>query len=103
MCLLQIRVYTKDTKKGDVHKNAASRVRDATAAAAGRGGIRVAINRSVSVNRMAVIAALRCMYWIAKNEVPYTTKFEPLLQLAQSLGCEYIHHLHKVVDSLLPH
>lgn len=34
----------------------------------------------------AVIGALKVVFWLAKEEIAYTTKYESLLSLAQSLG-----------------
>ena len=33
------------------------------------------------------------MYWLAKEEIAYTSKYESLLSLAQSLGCTYLKDL----------
>ena len=42
---------------------------------------------------MAVTAAMKCLYWLAKNEVAHTTKYQPLLQLFQHLNCPFVESL----------
>ena len=41
------------------------------------------------MQRQAVISALKCLYWLAKEEVAHHTKFGSLLELAKSIGCPY--------------
>ena len=62
-------------------------------AAEASGGITGAIRGVVSAERMTVIAAMKCLYWLAKNEVPHTTKYQPLLQLLESMNCPYVESL----------
>ena len=57
---------------------------------------RRALAIQVSLERKAFLGALRCLYWLAKEEVAHTTKFKPLLELAISLGCGYLKSLNKV-------
>lgn len=53
-----------------------------------RGGIREAMEDQVLLTRKAVIGAMKCLYWLCKEEMPHTTKYEPLLlSLAKCLGC----------------
>jgi len=33
------------------------------------------------------------VYCLAKEEIPLTTKYEPVLELAMSLGCDYLKEL----------
>ena len=54
------------------------------------GGIMMAFQQQVVAQRKAVIGALKVVYWLAKEEIAYTTKYELLLSLAQSLGCTYL-------------
>ena len=54
------------------------------------GGIRSALQEQVSMQRQAVISALKCLYWLAKEEVAHHTKFGSLLELAKSIGCPYL-------------
>ena len=37
-----------------------------------RGGIREAIERQVVLQRNAVIGAMKCLYWLCKQEIPHT-------------------------------
>ena len=39
--------------------------------------------------------ALKCLYFLAKNELPHTTKFATLLDLAINLGCDYMKELRR--------
>ena len=55
-----------------------------------RGGIREAIQGQVVLQRNAVIGAMKCLYWLCKQEIAHTTNYEPLLSLAMSLGCTYL-------------
>lgn len=63
--------------------------------ASGRdGGIERALDSVVTAQRRAFIAALKCMYFLNKKEIPHTTNFVPLLDLAKSLGVEYLNDLY---------
>ena len=57
------------------------------------GGIQSALQEQVSMQRMGVISALKCLYWLAKEEVAHHTKFSSLLELAKSIGCPYLSEL----------
>ena len=57
------------------------------------GGIRQAFSHVVSAERKAMIRAMRCMYWLCKEEVAHTTKFSSLQDLAISLGATYLKDL----------
>ena len=52
-----------------------------------RGGIREAVQGQVTLQRSAMIGAMKCLYW---QEIAHTTNYEPLLSLAKSLGCTYL-------------
>ena len=54
------------------------------------GGIEQAFCVVESAERKAMKAAMMCMYWLAKQEIPHTTNFVGLIQLAQSLGATYL-------------
>jgi hypothetical protein len=41
----------------------------------------------------SVISALKCLYWLVKEEVAHHTKFGSLLELAKSIGCPYLSEL----------
>ena len=58
------------------------------------GGITRAFDRQVTAQRRAVVGAMKIIYWLAKEEVAHTTKYESLLDLAISLGCNYLKELH---------
>ena len=67
---------------------------EALAIAARRsGGIRSAMDEQVSLQRQAVKGAMKCLYWLAKEETAHYTKFPSLLQLGKFLGCSYLHEL----------
>ena len=53
------------------------------------GGIVQAFSEAASTERKAALGAMKCLYWLAKNEIAHTTKYVPLLQLALDLGCTY--------------
>ena len=57
------------------------------------GGIRAALQEQVSMQRMDVISALKCLYWLVKEEVAHQTKFTSILELAKSIGCPYLSEL----------
>ena len=57
------------------------------------GGIQSALQEQVSMQRMGVISALKCLYWLVKEEVAHHTKFGTLLELAKSIGCPYLSEL----------
>ena len=42
------------------------------------------------IERKAMIGKFKCLYWLCKEEVAHTTKFESLLSLASNLGVEYL-------------
>ena len=57
------------------------------------GGIRNALQEQVSMQRMGVMSALKCLYWLVKEEIAHHTKFGSLLELAKSIGCPYLSEL----------
>ena len=57
------------------------------------GGLRQAFSSRVTLQRKALIGALNLMYWLAKQEVAHTTKFNSLKDLAIQLGCDYLREL----------
>ena len=63
-------------------------------AAKSTGGIRAAMEQQVALKRQAVMGALKCLYWLAKEETAHHTKFSSLLELGKSLGCSYLSELH---------
>ena len=57
------------------------------------GGVQQAFTAVESAERKAMKAAMKCLYWLAKQEIPHTTNFTGLLQLVQSLGATYLSDL----------
>ena len=57
------------------------------------GGIQQAFQRQICVQRRALVGALKIVYCLAKQEIPLTTKYEPILERAISLGCDYLREL----------
>ena len=55
------------------------------------GGIQQAFQWQISVQRKALVGAFKIIYYcLAKEELPLTTKYAPLLDLAMHLGCDYL-------------
>ena len=57
------------------------------------GGVRQAFASRVVLQRKALIGALHLLYWLAKEEVAHTTKFNSLKEVAILLGCDYLREL----------
>ena len=57
---------------------------------ASSGSIEAAQEEKVSLQRQVVIGALKCAYWLVKQDIAHHTKYESLLQLAKSLGCSFL-------------
>ena len=57
------------------------------------GGIQQAFQRQVCVQRRALVDALKIVYYLAKQEIPLTTKYEPIFELAIGLGCDHLREL----------
>lgn len=54
-----------------------------------------AFKEVITVEQKAFIGHLKCMYWVIKAEVSHTTNFESLIELCESLGCEYLKKIRK--------
>ena len=54
------------------------------------GGIQKAFTSRIKLQRKAVVGALKVVYWLAKEELAHTTKYVSLIDLAKSLGCDYL-------------
>ena len=54
------------------------------------GGIEQAFSSVESVERKVMIAAMKCLYFLCENEIPHTTNFVPVLEVAKSLGVTYL-------------
>ena len=46
-----------------------------------------------TLNRLAVMAAMECLYWLVKSEIPHTTHYSSLLKGAEFMECEALKHL----------
>lgn len=57
------------------------------------GGIEGAMAKVITVQETAFMGAMRCMYWLVKQDVAYTTKYKSLLSLVKDLGCTYFEAL----------
>ena len=40
-----------------------------------------------------MIGAMKCMYWLCKQEIPHTTDFSSLLELAKKVGATYLNDI----------
>ena len=75
------------------------------------GGISTAFENVWEAEESAVKAALACVYFMAKEEIPHTTKYEPMMKLLSYLGLPHLDVLNeggnakytscRVVDELL--
>ena len=82
-CNLLRRDILQCHKDSNMHKEAAE-LEAARLASRRNGGIKQAFSACVVVQRNALIGALQLMYWLAKEEVAHTTKFN---SLAIRFGC----------------
>ena len=57
------------------------------------GGIDQSFCAVQSAERKAMIGAMKCMYWLCRQEVLHTTNFSALLELAKSLSATYLSDL----------
>ena len=44
----------------------------------------------------ALIGAMKSLYWLAKQEIPHTTNYVPLMELVRNMGVDYLHYLNQV-------
>ena len=75
------------------------------------GGIRAAIDNQVSLKHKAITGAMKCLYWLAKEETAHHAKFKSLINLGKSLGYSYLsekevaknatYSSHRIIDELL--
>lgn len=61
------------------------------------GGIRAALQESISQEGRAMIGAFKCMYFLTKKELPHTTTFSELVDLAINVGSDYLRALHMLI------
>ena len=52
-------------------------------------------SNTITVDENAICDALRCLYFLHKNEIPYTTNFKDLKELCVMLGSDTLPNLHK--------
>ena len=84
-----LRACTTSSGKDTIQRHRSSQLEGTRLSAERDGGIRQVFSTQVVLNRKALIGALRIMYWLAK-EIPHTTKFNSLKELAIYLGCDYL-------------
>ena len=109
-CVLYRKDKLHEHKKSRGHADAVIAESHAVAAKSS-GGIRTAIDRQISLKNQAIIGAMKCLYWLAKEETAHHTKFKSLLDLGKSLGCSYLSELevaknaryssHRIIDEFL--
>ena len=70
------------------HQNSADDYREYQARQSSQQSVLQVIQQSnvLTVDEEAFCDSLRCMYWLGKYEVPYTTLFSPLMNLGIALG-----------------
>ena len=47
----------------------------------------------VQAEQMAVVAAMKSLYWPAKNDLAHATKYQPLLKLLVNVNCSFVESL----------
>ncbi|KAJ8048691.1 hypothetical protein HOLleu_01104 [Holothuria leucospilota] len=84
----------KEHSNSSAHKNAEVAEREMKLVAARKGDITNCFKGVVSAQEEAVICAMKCLYWITKEELPFTTKLESLKSFAvDHLGCVTLKNL----------
>ena len=83
----------KNHAKSDSHKDAVTL--EAQLCSSVSGDIRQLLAAVQSAEKKAMIGAMKCMYWLCKQEIAHTTKFSDLLDLAKSIGVTYLNDLQK--------
>ena len=81
-----------DHQKSQIHIESVRAERDKVESSSS-GGIVAAFSQQVNLQRLAVVGALKIIYWLVKEEIAHHTKYESLLQLAVSLNCDYLREL----------
>ena len=56
--------------------------------------IAASLQQQFNIQRAALIGAMDCLYWFAKEEVAHTTKYVPLMDLLKRRGATYVDNLH---------
>ena len=54
---------------------------------------------SWEVQEKAICAAMSCVYFLAKEEIPHMTKYKPLLEFIGHLGLPFLETLHKAENA----
>ena len=67
--------------KSAMHAEAVTQ-KDARIASQASGGIKQALDSQLELRKHGVIGAMKSIYWLAKQEIPHTTNYVPLLNLA---------------------
>ena len=88
-CKTITRQSLRDHAESDCHKEA-MHIESSRILSTKQGGITEAMDAIVSLQKKAFIGHLKCMHYLAKQEIAHTTKFTPLIQLAKSLGTTYL-------------
>ena len=57
------------------------------------GGIKQSFQNVVTAQQETFVGALKCLYWLCKEQIAYTTKYKRLIDLAKFLGCTYLDNL----------
>ena len=71
-----------------MHKAAVAAERDRIASRTD-GGIRQAMEETVSLQTKAVLRCFQVVYWLVKQELPHHTNYTSLLKRVEDLGCDY--------------
>ena len=91
-CKLLRKDKLREHERSQCHQDAL-RAESITVVARRSGGIAASMEQQVSLQRQAVRGALKCIYWLVKEEIAHHTKFGTLLELVKSLGCAYFSEL----------
>ena len=54
-------------------------------AAKNTGGIKAAMATQLTLQEFAFVSAMRCMYWLIKENIAFTTKYKSLISLVKDL------------------
>ena len=57
------------------------------------GGIEAALQEQVTLEKTALLAAMRSMYFLVRRQLPHTTNFAEFLELQRVNGCAYLNAL----------
>ena len=107
--LLRLESVVRHTET-QIHRSTAKEELDYQLASIDR-GIAVAFENVWEAEECAMKAALACVYFMAKEEIPHMTKYEPVMKLLSYLGLPHLEALNKggnakytsyrIVDELL--